>query len=29
MVFNRRSRIAYDPHAERRRAWASFSLAAR
>ena len=29
MVFNRRSRIDYDPHAERRRAWASFSLAAR
>ncbi len=29
MVFDRRSRIENDPHAERREAWESFSLAAR
>ncbi len=27
-VFDRRSRVEYDPHAERRRAWEGFSLAA-
>jgi para-nitrobenzyl esterase len=28
MVFNRRSRVVYDPHAERREAWQGFTLAA-
>jgi para-nitrobenzyl esterase len=28
MVFDRRSHLEYDPHAERRRAWEGFSLAA-
>ncbi len=29
MVFDRRSRIEYDPHADRRQAWEGFTLAAR
>ena len=29
MVFDRRSRVEYDPHAERREAWHGFTLAAR
>ena len=29
MVFDRRSRLEYDPHAERRQAWEAFSLVAR
>lgn len=29
MVFNRRSHVVYDPHAERREAWHGFTLAAR
>ena len=29
MVFDRRSHVEYDPHAERRQAWEGFTLAAR
>ncbi len=29
MVFDRRSRVVYDPHADRRAAWAGFSMASR
>ncbi len=29
MVFDRRPRVEYDPHADRRQAWEGFSLADR
>jgi len=29
MVFDRRSHVVYDPHAERREAWQGFTLAER
>ena len=29
MVFDRRSHVEYDPHADRRQAWEGFTLAAR
>ena len=29
MVFDRRPRVEYDPHADRRQAWEGFTLAAR